>query len=667
MDKNSFALTLPSCLRISILRFMAIAILSVAIFNHGYAQNVTIQTVAGTGQIEFNGDSQPAILANVAAPSGLAFSANGDLYISSAAQNRVRRVNPDGIITTVAGIGSVGFSGDSGVATAAQLNRPEGISIAPNGDLYIADTFNSRIRRVDASGVITTFAGTGGIGFSGEGGQAIDANLNRPHGVFAAADGNIYISDTLNHRIRRVDANGVITTIAGNGIEGFSGDGGPATSASLRNPMGVSVQADGSLYIVDTDNHAIRYVDPSGVISTVAGSGVAGFQGDNGPATSARLRSPRGIAVDNSGFLLITDSGNHVIRMVDQVGMIRAYAGTGIKGFYGDGQRPSIAELDSPGVLLVDVNNDVYFSDAGNHRVRWIDRPPFVSVNAGDDQSVILGQAVIVEGQAMGGSGDYTVDWFVASGPNLDLSQFSDPNQFISIFSPTHAGEYILGFRVDDGINPAVSDSVRIKAMGPLRVSTGPDQITMMFSEILLDGGVSGGDFDNYTFNWTVLSGPNNSPSQFSSISVAKPEFSPLAAGLYVLQLAVNDGVQPIASDTVNILVFNVSTVHSIIITDTVNDFDDVSNQTVYNPASDQSLVIRWVLDNRQISRADIREIHVLTRVNQSGGYQLLGRAARVTDTFLEWRREAPQFIEPNFRDGPLPGNSYQFQVLIFT
>jgi sugar lactone lactonase YvrE len=276
----------------------------------------TITTVAGNGTPGFSGDGGPATNARLAYPTGVAVDAAGNLYIADRLNSRVRKVSTSGTITTVAGDGSAGFSGDGGPATNAQLAGPYGVAVDAAGNLYIADFQNSRVRKVSTSGTITTVAGDGSFGFSGDGGPATNAQLAGPNGVAVDAAGNLYIADINNHRVRKVSTSGTITTVAGNGTPGFSGDGGPATNARLRPPTGVAVDAAGNLYIADIFNQRVRKVSTSGTITTVAGTGIYGFSGDGGPATNARLAYPSGVAVDAAGNLYIADQNNHRVRKV---------------------------------------------------------------------------------------------------------------------------------------------------------------------------------------------------------------------------------------------------------------------------------------------------------------------------------------------------------------
>ena len=330
-----------------------------------------ISTVAGNGTYGFSGDGGAATAAQFLFPNGVATDAAGNLYIADFGNHRIRKVSANGIITTIAGTGTYGFSGDGGVATSAQLYEPSGVATDAAGNLYIADFGNNRIRKVSDNGIITTIAGTGTSGFSGDGGVATSAELNFPIGVATDAAGNLYIADTGNNRIRKVSAKGIITTIAGTGTYGFTGDGGVATSAELYEPNLVATDAAGNLYIADSCNNRIRKVSDNGIITTIAGTGVFGkFSGDGGGATSAHLYEPISVATDAAGNLYIADTFNKRIRKVSAYGIITTIAGTGTSGFSGDGGGATSAELSYPDGVATDAAGNLYIADANNNRIR---------------------------------------------------------------------------------------------------------------------------------------------------------------------------------------------------------------------------------------------------------------------------------------------------------
>lgn len=288
----------------------------------------TISTIAGTGEGGNSGDGGPAIEAKTTCH-GVAIVADGTVLIAAIENNNVRKVDPAGTISTLAGNGARGYSGDGGPAMQAQLNGPWDVDVGPDGAIYIADTGNHRIRRVDTAGRISTVAGTGTSGSAGDGGPAIQAQLNGPRDVAVGPDGALYVADGENHRVRRVDTAGRISTVAGAGTAGSAGDGGPATQAQLNTPHGVDIDADGIVYIADLHNNRVRRVDPSGVITTVAGTGAHGYSGDGGPAIEAQLAFPRAVAVHVDGTIYIADINNNRIRKVDSGGTITTAAGHG--------------------------------------------------------------------------------------------------------------------------------------------------------------------------------------------------------------------------------------------------------------------------------------------------------------------------------------------------
>ena len=334
--------------------------------------NGIIDTIAGTGTAGGGGDGGPAVLGQLREPRTLAVDASGNVYVADTYNHSIRKIDTAGVITTVAGTGTPGYSGDGGPATAAMMETPHSVALDAAGNLYIADSPNQRIRKVDHAGVITTVAGSGMTGFSGDGGAATAAKLNHPKGIEIGADGLLYIADSLNHRIRRVDASGVITTVAGTGVAGFSGDGGPATAAKLNRPRNVVFDASGVLWIADDLNHRVRKVSAGGLITTYAGTGVAGFSGDGGPATAAQFNQVRDIALDGAGNLYVADEMNSRIRRIDPGGTITTYAGTGVRGFSGDDGPATSAMLSHPRGVAVGPDGLLVLADTFNHRIRKV-------------------------------------------------------------------------------------------------------------------------------------------------------------------------------------------------------------------------------------------------------------------------------------------------------
>ena len=278
----------------------------------------SVVTIAGTGAIGYTGDGGAATSATLASPSAVAYDASGNLYLADAQNHVVREISKSGQISTIAGTGIEGYSGDGEAATAALLDTPTGVAVDSAGNVYIADSHNHRIRKV-SGGTISTIAGTGTPGYAGDGSAAIAAQLSLPSAVAVDSNGNVYIADTNNQRIRKITGT-TITTIAGNGEELYAGDGAAATAAVLDQPTGVAVDAIGNVYIADRHNHRIRMVTPAGTISTIAGSGPAsfsgGFSGDGAPATAAPLAKPSGVSVDGAGNIYIADTDNQRIRQV---------------------------------------------------------------------------------------------------------------------------------------------------------------------------------------------------------------------------------------------------------------------------------------------------------------------------------------------------------------
>jgi len=437
------------------MRMRSVVLLTTTLCGFAWGQTYTISTIAGGG-----GNTLPVDIPGTSAnfgfpargPTNVAADQAGNLFF--AYQNAVLRLDATtGILTLAAGNGTAGFSGDNGPATSAQLNNPTGVAVDSAGNFYIADSGNNRIRKV-ANGVIATVAGNGTQDFGGDNGPATNAQLNLPAGVAVDSAGNLYVADWGNNRVRKV-SNGVIATVAGNGFKGFVGDNGPATSAVLDQPYDIAVDSAGNLYISDPDNQRIRKV-ANGVITTVAGNGMFGFGGDNGPATAAWLYDPGGVAVDSAGNLYIADSRNYRVRKVSN-GVITTVAGIGtyhgVPGFRGDTGPATSAELYTPGAVAVDAAGNLYIADPGTQRIRKVANGVITTVAgngtstfSGDNGPATSAQLEFLSGVALDSAGAlYFAD-----------AQYNDRvRKVVNGVITTVAGNGVLGLSGDNG--PAIN------------------------------------------------------------------------------------------------------------------------------------------------------------------------------------------------------------------
>jgi sugar lactone lactonase YvrE len=331
--------------------------------------------VAGGGQ---GSDGTPAALAKLVTPFGVDFDKAGNLYFVEFTGQRVRRIDTRGILTTIAGTGQKGTGGDGGPALRAEFNAMHSLAIAANGDIYLADTWNYRVRKIDAkSGIISTVAGTGQKGFAGDGGPASQAQFG---GIYCLAfdltGERLHLADLDNRRIRAISLKtGIVNTVAGNGQRGVPADGSDAKSSPLVDPRAVAVDAQDNVYILERSGHALRVVDPSGMIRTVVGTGKPGADGDGGDGRQARLNGPKHLCVDREGNVVIADTENHLIRKyLPREGRMVRVAGTGAKGTAGVGGPPEQAELNQPHGVSVDFSGILYIADSSNNRILKIER-----------------------------------------------------------------------------------------------------------------------------------------------------------------------------------------------------------------------------------------------------------------------------------------------------
>ena len=486
--------------------------------------------IAGNSRPGYSGDGGPATAAQLNRPGGLAMDSAGNLFIADSSNNRVRRVSPGGIITTVAGQSSQGSSGDGGPAVSATFVGPAALAFDSSGNLYIADTFH--IRKLSANGIVTMVAGNGAIGFAGDGGPAIDAEFFGLSGLAIDAAGDIYVADSSNFRIREITPDGIIRTVAGTGVMGYAGDGGPASAAELDYPYGVAIDTTGNLLIADAENGRIRSISASGIINTIAGNGSFSYGGDGGPALNASMYAPAAVTMDISGDLFIADTNNFRVRKVAPNGNIATVAGNGTLGYSGDGGPATNAQFATPWGIAVDAAENVYFADAQDNRVRKIAPDGTISTFAGtgvagfsgDGGPAVNAQLYVPYGNivADGSGNQYITDWgnrrirkisakgiitTVVAGlgtPN-GMAVDHSGNVFIadrasdSILkvSPdgsvtTIAGTGVAGFSGDGG--PAVSaqfsqpESVAVDALGNVYIA---DQLNNRIRMIAPDGIIS--------------------------------------------------------------------------------------------------------------------------------------------------------------------------------
>lgn len=528
------------------------------------AQNAAqIAALARLGHAQPNvhpmGTSPEASNTSLYLPSGLAFDTAGDLFIADTANHVVLEINLAGIVSTVAGTGEQGFIGDGGPATSALLDSPLGVAVDSAGNIYIADTHNQRIREV-SGGVITTIAGTGVAGFSGDGAAATAATLDLPSSLALDSGGNLYIADTNNHRIRKIAA-GVITTVAGSEDQGFSGDGGLATAAGLDSPGGVAVDASFNIYISDTLNQRIRMVTYStGIITTLAGTGVKGFNSD-GSALTTELASPRGLALNSSGTVYFADSDNNRIRTVAG-GQVVTIAGTGIEGYSGNTQASTSAELDIPRAVAIN-GNLIALSDTQNQSVRVVSDGTVNTVagtpSSGAESLSLSGATTTVYGSgtltAIFSNGSNVATGQVAfydglgSSPSLAGVASLSANSAVLNTGLLAAGtHYLVASYAGDANNPAIASGVYVLVVTPVQLTAVANAVNLLYGQAIpaLTGTLNtvlAQDMGKVTANFSTTATITSAPATYP-ITVA---LAGSAAGNYTVVLGAASGSVVIA------------------------------------------------------------------------------------------------------------------------
>jgi len=515
------------------------------------------------GQADAQSTAQPVAMPLL--PSSVAFDASGNLYFADTNRQVIYESSLAGVLSIVAGDGTQGFSGDGGVATAAELNAPQGVAVGPDGTLYIADTGNQRVRAVSA-GMITTFAGNGTVGFEGDGAAAISASFRGPNGLAVDASGALLVCDEGNQRVRRISA-GVISTAVGNGVQGYAGDGGAATGAEINTPMGLAVGSDGRVFLADSHNERIRVIDTSGIVTTLAGIGVAGFAGDGGPAIAAELALPRGLMVTSTGAVIFADSNNQRLRMVDAVGTITTIAGSGVQGAATDGELTRTAAMNSPRGMAVSSYGAPVYADALNHLVRESVANGSVYVPAGLAPTRM--SVVMFNAGSSGGETSATALVEGSEGTPLGVAELLDSGSAlmqatlvggIATFATQTllTGPHSLSAAYSgDGLNPAATSGAVVLNSGTGVISATANSLTLEYGQAipLLTGSVTGaptqsGVVVTFTTMATLLSSVGSYPIVATLSGPSSGSYtvwmSPTSGVLQIVQAASTTIEQPV-------------------------------------------------------------------------------------------------------------------------
>ncbi|MBN8641152.1 MAG: T9SS type A sorting domain-containing protein [Flavobacteriales bacterium] len=406
----------------------------------------TITTIAGTGLSTYNGDGLSATATNLGNVGIMTFNNNGELLFPDSSKNLIRKVHTNGVITTIAGTQSSGYNGENILAINADLYTPNAVVVDGFGNIFFSELGNCRVRKIDTNGIITTIAGNGECVSSGDFGLAVQARIRYPQSISIDSGGNIYICESVTHKVRKIDTSGIITTIAGTGIAGYNGDGILATNAQISQPGGVVVDPQGNIFFSEHFGQRIRKIDTNGIISTVAGTGIAGFNGNNIQANTAQINRPTGIRIDAQGNLYFADSYNNRIRKINTNGVITTIAGMGLQGYTGDGGSALSAMLNTPSDLLFALDGSMYISDNFNYRIRKV-----TNVLGNEDFTISEGDVALAPNPSANG---YTTVYFPELVDEIKvydllgqivLSENAQGKDHIEIYLP-NSGVYLVTF-----------------------------------------------------------------------------------------------------------------------------------------------------------------------------------------------------------------------------
>ncbi len=479
--------------------FLRLALLTAATGILGSADAQNIYTYAGIGMpTGYSGDGNHAVLAQMSSPRGIAVAPSGAVYFCDSRNNVVRKVNAAGIISTVAGDGSNGYSGDGGAATAAQLNGPVGLAVDAIGNVFISDTRNSVIRKVDTAGVITTIAGNTTPGFAGDGGAATAAELNRPAGLAIDASNNLYIADARNNRVRIINTSGVINTLAGTGTAGYTGDGGAATAATMSEPSAVAIRSNGNILITDSRNNALRSINSSGTIATLAGTGTAGYAGDGGAATAALITSPSAVYADGAGNIYLADLSN-AVRKINASDVITTVAGNGTPGYSGDGSAATLAQINLPAGVALDASGNLYIADNTNNVIRRTGAAvTSITITSQKHDTVCAGHSIHYTATVFADA--YPHYQWVLNGANVGTDSFGYTNATLV------RGDVVRCKLLDSaGTTPiAISQGLRADTLLFAGYITGPSSICVGSTLTLRDSASTGGGAGGPGGLWVV-------------------------------------------------------------------------------------------------------------------------------------------------------------------
>jgi len=492
-----------------------------------------IITVGGNGTAGYGGDGFAATTAELNGPNGVAVDASGNIYVADFSNNRVRKITVAGIISTIAGTGTPGFGGDGTAAVGALLNEPSSVAVDGAGNVYICDYSNHCIRKINTLGIISTYAGIGtSPGYSGDGGAATLAQLQYPSSIALDASGNLFIADGTS-RIRKVNTSGIISLYAGTGSYGFSGDNGPATSAVLNNPTGVGTDLAGNVYIADANNNRIREVTPYGYISTFAGNGTPGFSGDNGAATAAEMNGPVRVRADRDGNVYIVDgSSNSRVRMVNTSGVMTTVAGNGSVSFAGEGGPATAAQM-GPGDVAIDNNNDLYIADGVNNRIRKV-MPVGTNGTIGGASGLCQGSVIALVDSTSGGTWESSAPGVATIGVSSGvINGISAGSTIITyVVSGTCGTGYPTKTITVNPYAPVTPEPAIISCLGTVDLSDAVTGGTWSSSNtgiatITSGGVVTGMSAGNVIITYTIPGGCN----AYGVVSVGSPIISTMAGG----------------------------------------------------------------------------------------------------------------------------------------